>query len=196
MVTRKRLPPKERKKFIRQGAKKVFLKKGFRNTTMEDVIDEVQMSKGGVYHYYKSTWEMLHDLLMDGNQYRIDLAGDFAKLHRMRNPLEVLVEAIVQKITDENEYKSIYAMFLIEAKENPELARLEKQLKADSMNQVREVFIENNMEEYLELINEDLVIFLDSFIVAGELLHLHEDYQRNKSFIKDCVLQWVEKSLS
>ena len=47
-----------RKKEIREAAKKCFLNKGFRLTTMEDVIKEIGMSRGGVYHHYGNTNEM------------------------------------------------------------------------------------------------------------------------------------------
>ena len=56
-----------RKREIREAAKKCFLNKGFQNTTMEDVITEIGMSRGGVYHHYASTTEMLKDLMLDGN---------------------------------------------------------------------------------------------------------------------------------
>ena len=64
-----RLPAEERKWKIRYAAKDVFLRKGFHNTTMEDVIAESGMSKGGVYKYYKSTTDMLYDLMEDGCEY-------------------------------------------------------------------------------------------------------------------------------
>ena len=41
-----------KKKKIREAAKKCFLTKGFQSTTMEDVITEIGMSRGGVYHHY------------------------------------------------------------------------------------------------------------------------------------------------
>lgn len=41
MTVRQRLSADERKKQIRETAKDIFLKKGFNNTTMEDVIREV-----------------------------------------------------------------------------------------------------------------------------------------------------------
>ena len=59
-----------RKREIREAAKVCFLNKGFQNTTMEDVITQIGMSRGGVYHHYSSTTEMLKDLMLDGNEYR------------------------------------------------------------------------------------------------------------------------------
>ena len=40
----------ERKKEIMEAAKSVFLEKGFEKTTMEDIIAETSLSKGGFYH--------------------------------------------------------------------------------------------------------------------------------------------------
>jgi len=40
-----------RKKEIREAAKRCFLTKGFQSTTMEDVITEIDMSRGGVYYH-------------------------------------------------------------------------------------------------------------------------------------------------
>ena len=47
----------KRKLEILEAAKKCFLEKGFQNTTMEDVIEKVSLSKGGVYYHYSSTYE-------------------------------------------------------------------------------------------------------------------------------------------
>ena len=43
---------------------------------MEDVITEIGMSRGGVYHHYASTNEMLKDLMFDGNDYRNNLINE------------------------------------------------------------------------------------------------------------------------
>jgi len=50
---------KKRKNEIADAAMRVFLKKGFRNTSMEDIINETSLSKGGFYYYFKSTKEIL-----------------------------------------------------------------------------------------------------------------------------------------
>lgn len=44
--------------------------KGFANTTMEDLIRESGLSKGGFYHYYKSTTDVIYDMMLDGIAYR------------------------------------------------------------------------------------------------------------------------------
>ncbi len=56
---------KNRKSEILDAAKKVFIRKGFDATTMEEIISETSLSKGGFYYYYKSTVDILHDLMRE-----------------------------------------------------------------------------------------------------------------------------------
>lgn len=47
--------PKERRiKEITNAAMEVFLEKGYENATMEHIAKKAGMSKGGLYHYFKS----------------------------------------------------------------------------------------------------------------------------------------------
>ena len=55
----------ERKKEILEAATKIFLKKGFEKTSMEDIIAATSLSKGGFYHYYSNTTDILHDLMLE-----------------------------------------------------------------------------------------------------------------------------------
>ncbi|MDU6784451.1 MAG: TetR/AcrR family transcriptional regulator, partial [Peptoniphilus harei] len=54
MNNRKLKVGEKRKLEILEAAMKCFLEKGFQNTTMEDVIEKVSLSKGGVYYHYGS----------------------------------------------------------------------------------------------------------------------------------------------
>ncbi len=49
----------ERLEEIRQAAIRCFLEKGYRFTTMEDIVAQTTLSKGGVYRYYSGTREIL-----------------------------------------------------------------------------------------------------------------------------------------
>lgn len=46
-----------RKKEILDAAKRVFLRKGFADTVMEDIITETSLSRGSVYYHYKNKVE-------------------------------------------------------------------------------------------------------------------------------------------
>ncbi|WP_311525895.1 TetR/AcrR family transcriptional regulator [uncultured Parvimonas sp.] len=109
-----RLPADQRKRQIRYCAKDVFIRKGFHNTTMEDVIAESGLSKGGVYRHYKSTSDMLYDLMEDGCEYRYNIVDNFLTLNKNLDKYDAVAEMIVDKILDDNELSKVYAIFLQE----------------------------------------------------------------------------------
>ena len=44
----------DRKNQILEAAFKVFIDKGYSKTTMDDIVERSGLSKGALYHYYKS----------------------------------------------------------------------------------------------------------------------------------------------
>ncbi len=59
----KKLPPEERKGRIIQTALQLFAVKGYENTTINNIIGEAGISKGGFYHHYTSKEELLEDIV-------------------------------------------------------------------------------------------------------------------------------------
>jgi AcrR family transcriptional regulator len=49
-----------REQEIIEGARGLFVEKGFAQTTMDDVVERLEMSKGGLYHHFKSKDELLY----------------------------------------------------------------------------------------------------------------------------------------
>lgn len=48
---------------ILDAAKMVFIRKGFFDTTMQDIVNECDISRGGLYRYFSSTEEIFTNLL-------------------------------------------------------------------------------------------------------------------------------------
>lgn len=48
---------------IRNAAKKMFLKKGYQNTTVEDVAKKAKISKGALYQYFKNKDDLYYALM-------------------------------------------------------------------------------------------------------------------------------------
>lgn len=73
---------KEQKKFeILQAAANIFGVKGYYSTTMDDLVKESKMSKGAIYHYYKSKEEVYEHMLQLQAEQTIQLLEErFAKL--------------------------------------------------------------------------------------------------------------------
>lgn len=53
----------QKKKYILETARKVFMERGFKNVTMKDIVDACAISRGGLYLYYSSTEELFLDVL-------------------------------------------------------------------------------------------------------------------------------------
>jgi len=62
-----RLSRQERLHEIQLAALEVFLEKGYPNATMEDIIANTSLSKGGFYHYYDKKESILLDLIRAKN---------------------------------------------------------------------------------------------------------------------------------
>jgi AcrR family transcriptional regulator len=54
---------KKRKEEILDIASQIFIEKGFEETTMTDIVEASQLSRGGVYKYFSSTDEMFKEIV-------------------------------------------------------------------------------------------------------------------------------------
>jgi AcrR family transcriptional regulator len=57
--------PEVRRQEIVTASRKLFLKQGYENTTMHDVMEKLKIAKGTTYHYFKSKEELLEAVVQD-----------------------------------------------------------------------------------------------------------------------------------
>ena len=182
----------KRKLEILEAAKKCFLEKGFQNTTMEDVIEKVSLSKGGVYYHYGSTYEMIYDFMKLGIKYRGEKnkAIDTSKL----TSLDAITEMMMERIYDENEFKSIYAIFLKLQNEDKRLCEMFENLKETNTEILLSAF---PLNDKLSSIFEDefLVTFVNTLILGYESLNQKEIFIENKKTIKKMLEGYLREKL-
>ena len=192
MNDRKLKVGEKRKLEILEAAKKCFLDKGFQNTTMEDVIEKVSLSKGGVYYYYGSTYEMIYDFMKLGIKYRGEKNKtiDTSKL----TSLDAITEIMMERIYDENEFKSIYAIFLKLQNEDKRLCEMFENLKETNTEILSSAFDPNDK---LSSIFEDefLVTFVNTLILGYESLNQKEIFIENKKTIKKMLEGYLRAKL-
>ncbi len=77
---------------VLDASAKVFARKGYEGTSIDDIADELQSTKGRVYHYYRSKAELLIGVVHKGTSELLDdvrpIASDDStsaaqRLHRM-----------------------------------------------------------------------------------------------------------------
>ncbi len=184
----------KRKNEICEAAKRCFLAKGFSKTGMEDVIKEVGMSKGGVYHHYKSTVDMLYDIMLKGNDYRFNKVSDFIEKNPDMSLEEMAVELVIAKMFDENDFMSIYAMFLMECKENSRLRKLRDEMKSNLTLEFLDFLEKNNLEYLKPLTNDDFMKLMDSMYIAGEFIDIRDTFLNKSDLFRDIIYNYLQKN--
>ena len=179
-----------RKKEIREAAKRCFLTKGFQSTTMEDVITEISMSRGGVYHHYASTNEMLKDLMLDGNNYRNSLISEYLKNNQGKDKYQQMGEILVDKSLADTDLMKLYALLLQAKNYNDDLEKLYRELKRKTTDELtliaKQLGIKANIFRDGFLVN-----YINGLIVSSEVLGARKSYSKHKKYIKETMIQYI-----
>lgn len=183
----------KRKREICMAAKEVFLKKGFKNTTMEDVIEEVGMSKGGVYYYYKSTLDMLIDICYIGQEVREEISFDFKKNHPEMSREDIIVELTLIKMFRSNDYVKLYSMLLeVGAYDDDirkECEKMEQKQIENFIPWVRSL----GMEELVPLASEEFLMLMKSMYIAQLYFDLEDLYINKSDLFRDIIRNYIRK---
>jgi len=79
----------EKRMLILTKAKQIFISRGFNGVTMKDIIEECEISRGGIYLYFSSVDEIFTEVVNRHNQIKADeVKIDIGK----HNNLEVMLD--------------------------------------------------------------------------------------------------------
>lgn len=53
----------QKRKYILEKARQVFMEKGYKNVTMKDIVEACEISRGGLYLYFSDTRELFLEVL-------------------------------------------------------------------------------------------------------------------------------------
>lgn len=179
-----------RKKEIREAAKKCFLNKGFQLTTMEDVITEVGMSRGGVYHHYGNTNEMFKDLMLDGNDYRNNLINEYLKNNRGKDKYQQMGDILVDKSLADTGLMRLYTLLLQAKKYNQDLEKLYQELKLNTTNELS--LIAKQLGIKADIFGDGfLVNYINAMILSSEVLCARNSFSQHKKYIKETMVNYI-----
>lgn len=134
----------QKRKFILDTARKVFMEKGFKRVTMKDIVEACDISRGGLYLYFDSTQEIFLEVLRMESEETDDVFSD--------------------NIKEDATAADILMLFLKEQKK--ELLR-----KKDTLTQATyEFYFENTLmkkDNILKKQFESAVIIIQKLIEAG-----------------------------
>jgi AcrR family transcriptional regulator len=69
----------QKRKYILETARKVFVEKGFKKVTMKDIVEACDISRGGLYLYFESTSQIFQEVMKMETQEADDLFSDSNK---------------------------------------------------------------------------------------------------------------------
>ncbi|SDP90616.1 transcriptional regulator, TetR family [Mucilaginibacter sp. OK268] len=112
IAERKLEEKQEMHKRILDGARKIFLEKGYEKTTMRNIAAEINYSQGSLYFYFKDKSEIFHELHKEG--FRL-LLNRLKILDKVSDPFERLKAAgriFIQFAQENKDYYNL--MFIVE----------------------------------------------------------------------------------
>ncbi len=170
---------------IQEAAKDIFLKKGFRYTTMEDVVKNTTLSKGGVYQYYKTTKAILFDIMQNGNYFRYEQTEKIIqKLAGTESPAEIMTQACMAKLFDELPEKRLYLMFLSEILYDKDYENLFFKLEKQSIKlAIKNLHCAPEKEKEITAFLENEGYFI--FRIFHGMLVMHELFSNKDVFLEN-----------
>lgn len=195
-----RLPPEKRKEEIQEAALALFNEKGFAATTMENIIEKVSLSKGGVYRLYSSTTEILSDLMLAGMHLRNDYYVERVKMETAEGQqlsLPVIVEMIGDSLLLYPEFSRVYVEFLWEKRRNPELEKCYQKICMMTMEETNALIKTYGADQILlsgQVSMSQLTELMNATILSLHVLDLYEHFSKHKKQICNAIISLLVES--
>jgi TetR/AcrR family transcriptional regulator len=134
IAERKEREKEQRRNDIIDAAEKIFFTKGMDHSTMDDVAEEAELSKGTLYLYFKSKEDIQFAIFMRGSGILMNMMKD--RLSEHKSGYENLLELAEISIEFSKRYKEYFQFFLFFQSSNLENMNIQqKQLEKYLMEQ-------------------------------------------------------------
>ena len=135
--------PEETVKKILEVSYKLFLEKGYDETSIQDIIDEIGMSKGAIYHHFKSKEEILNKIC-ETNYFEGIWSKSLDEIPG-NNALEKMRTAMLNEIGNSN--KRMLDKMSTSLLKNPQIVVRQFNTTINDVAPVFERFIENGNKD-------------------------------------------------
>ena len=181
-MARNRNPHETRKKIL-EVSKDLFLKKGFDNTSIQDIINGLGgLTKGVIYHHFESKQEILQSIIRENNQEILNYnwRGDTG--------LEKIQNSLMDAFSNFEQQRLVYSAS-IKLRSPRLLGEQYLSLFSDFLPEIRErvyegVKDESIKTEYPEELADLIVLTLNIWIGFQISVYSVEELKRKMKFIK------------
>ena len=181
-MARNRNPHETRKKIL-EVSKDLFLKKGFDNTSIQDIINGLGgLTKGVIYHHFESKQEILQSIIKENNQEILNYnwRGDTG--------LEKIQNSLMDAFSNFEQQRLVYSAS-IKLRSPRLLGEQYLSLFSDFLPEIRErvyegVKDESIKTEYPEELADLIILTLNIWIGFQISVYSVEELKRKMKFIK------------
>ena len=181
-MARNRNPYETRKKIL-EVSKDLFLKKGFDNTSIQDIINGLGgLTKGVIYHHFESKQEILQSIIRENNQEILNYnwRGDTG--------LEKIQNSLMDAFSNFEQQRLVYSAS-IKLRSPRLLGEQYLSLFSDFLPEIRERVYEGVKDEsikieYPEELADLIVLTLNIWIGFQISVYSVEELKRKMKFIK------------
>ncbi len=181
-----------RKEQIKKAAIKLMSEHGYKDISVQKIIDEINYSKGGFYHCYESKEELFKEILIDGMRQRFQEVKSLKENTDNLNKQDLLIEVLLRKILDQNTYKKLFATFMIEISDDKELRDFYDKGLADTMPEFFEFWDSQGMSDFKAVFDDEFNIFISTLMVGTEIFNL-SDNEKYRKRLKEILTAYFEK---
>ncbi len=181
----------ERKEQIKKAAIKLMCKQGYTKTSVQNILDEINYSKSGFYNCYESKEEMLREIMQDGLEHRNKQVLTYKKNSKLSRK-ETLVEALLDKILDYNDYKKLTSNIIMEMNHREDFVELQKKMMDNGTESFKKFCKEEGFEEYIKVSNYEFGVLITSLIIGNDIFKLHDD-KKYRKLLRDIITAYFEK---
>ena len=181
-MARNRNPHETRKKIL-EVSKDLFLKKGFDNTSIQDIINGLGgLTKGVIYHHFESKDEILQSILSENNQEILNYTW------RGETGLEKIQNSLMDAFSNFEQQRLVYSAS-IKLRSPRLLGEQYLSLFSDFLPEIRERVYEGVDDksiktEYPEELADLIVLTLNIWVGFQISVYSVEELKRKMNFIK------------
>ena len=150
---------KEKEVMLLDAAFKLFTKKGFNNTTIQEIVDEAHVAKGTFYLYFEDKYDIQEKLIIKESFTLFHEALDElskTKINKFENQIIFIIDYVIDTLTEKKELITFIAKNLSSGLFNEKITDL---MKENNIG-VRDLFINAAKENKIKLKNPEVTLFL------------------------------------
>lgn len=174
---------------ILEAATRLFYKKGYQSTSMNDLANEMGLSKSAIYHYFRSKEEILVEIyektITDATNELSELASsDKSVIDKLRETIINQIERIMI------ERQSMLKIFFQEEGQLPDkFHKSIKKRKREYNRLIEGIFIEGISEDIFK--KADPALFVNAFL--GMCLWVYRWYKPNSKYTPEDISKYFVK---